>query len=373
MNAPRDVRVAAAGPTPATVLRPELAAMHAYVVADARGLVKLDAMENPWPLPDDVREAVARAVAATPLNRYPDPTASRLHAPLKRALDLPDDCALLLGNGSDELIQLLTMAVARPGAAVLSIEPSFVMYRVCAQAAGVRHVAVPLGDGFALDEAAVLDAFEREHPALVWITYPNNPTGNAFDRAAIERLIERAPGLVVLDEAYHAFADDSFAHDLGRWPHLLVMRTLSKLGLAGVRLGVLAGPAAWIGELDKLRLPYNIDVLTQAVVEVVLSRADVLARQTARIRDERAALAATLAALDGVTVFPSAANFLCLRVARAARVFDAIKARGVLVKKLDGAHPQLADCLRVTVGTPDENLRFLGALTEAIEEVGRDA
>jgi histidinol-phosphate aminotransferase len=366
MNAPLD-RVGARR-TPATVLRPELAAMHAYVVADARGMIKLDAMENPWPLPEAVRDAVARAVAATPLNRYPDPTAARLHAPLRAALGLPETAALLLGNGSDELIQTLTLAVAQPGASVLSIEPTFVMYRVCAQTAGVRHVAVPLRDDFTLDEAAVLDAFERDRPALSWITYPNNPTGNAFDRGAIERLIDRAPGLVVVDEAYHAFADDSFARDLDRWPHVLVMRTLSKLGLAGVRLGVLAGAPAWIEQIDKLRLPYNIDVLTQAAVEVVLAHADVLAEQTLRIRAERGVLAAAISALPGLVVFPSAANFLCLRVARAARVFDGLKARGVLIKRLDGAHPKLADCLRVTVGTPDENARFVAAFRDALTE-----
>ncbi len=366
MNAPAD-----RPPTdrsPARVLRPDLAAMHAYVVADATGLIKLDAMENPWPLPDAVRDAVAQAVARTPLNRYPDPVARRLHAPLREALALPPDAALLLGNGSDELIQTLTLAVARPGATVMSIEPTFVMYRVCAQAAGVRHVGVPLRADFSLDEAAVAEAIARERPALLWITYPNNPTGNAFDRAAIERLIDLAPGLVVIDEAYHAFADDSFARDLGGDPHVLVMRTLSKLGLAGVRLGLLAGPAAWIGEIDKLRLPYNIDVLTQAAVEVVLAHRDVLDAQTARIRAERAVLATALAALPGVTVFPSAANFLCLRVPGAARVFEGVKARGVLIKRLDGAHPRLADCLRVTIGTPDENARFVAAFRAALED-----
>jgi histidinol-phosphate aminotransferase len=211
-------------------------------------------------------------------------------------------------------------------------------------------------------------AIARHRPALTFLAYPNNPTGNLFDRAAVERIVETAPGLVVVDEAYHAFAGESFLPRLERHPNLLVMRTLSKLGLAGLRLGLLVGREEWMRELDKVRLPYNVNVLTQRVAERVLGRMDVLNAQAAAIRDERARLFERLAAVSGVQVYPSRANFLLFRVQQANSVFIALKARGVLIKNLDGSHPMLAGCLRVTVGAPQENDRFLDALQSSLEQ-----
>jgi histidinol-phosphate aminotransferase len=197
---------------------------------------------------------------------------------------------------------------------------------------------------------------------LLWLAYPNNPSGNLFDRELLERVIESAPGIVVLDEAYHAFAGASFLGELGRHPNLLVMRTLSKLGLAGLRLGFLAGPPAWLDQFDKLRLPYNVNVLTQLVCDAVLARPDVLDAQARAIVEARGDLARALARVPGVIVFPSAANFLLFRMADAAAAFEGLKARGVLIKNLTGGHALLENCLRVTVGAPEENRMFLDAL-----------
>lgn len=352
--------------SPAAVLRQEVLALSAYHVADARGLVKLDAMENPYPLPEPVREAVARRLAGVAVNRYPDAGCGELKHRLREAGLVPDGAELLLGNGSDEIIQLLALAVARPGAVILGVEPSFVMFRMLAVAAGARWVGVPLRPDFSLDEAALCAAIDRHQPALAFLAYPNNPTGNLFDRAALERVLARLPGLAVVDEAYHAFAGDSFAGALARFPNLVVMRTLSKLGLAGLRLGYLMGTAAWIGELDKLRLPYNINALTQAAASAILEHADALEAQAAALRSDRAVLAGALARLPGVTVFPSAANFLLLRVPDAPRVFASLKQRGVLVRLFDGGHPLLSGCLRVTVSTPAENGLFLDALAASL-------
>lgn len=350
-------------------IRPELRALAAYHVPDPQGLVKLDAMENPYRLPAELVEAWLERLRAVHFNRYPDPQAKRLKAVLRRTLGVPDGQGLILGNGSDELIQIIAMALAAPGRCVLAPEPGFVMYRMIAVLTGMRYVPVPLRrDDFALDGEAMLEAVERECPAVVFLAYPNNPTGNLWDRALIERIIDTAPGLVVIDEAYAPFASDSFMGDLGRWDNLLVMRTLSKMGLAGLRLGLLAGPPAWLAELEKVRLPYNINVLTQASAEFALGHAEVFDAQAAAIREERARLQQALAAVEGLTVYPSQANFILFRVpaGRGDAVFEGIKRGGVLIKNLSAAGGMLSDCLRVTVGTPEENERFLQALRAAL-------
>lgn len=347
---------------PEDILRPEILALTAYHVPDAGGMVKLDAMENPYVLPDDLRAAVGALAGGAALNRYPDPSAAGLKARLREAMAVPPGAALLLGNGSDEIIQMLAMAVARPGAVIMGVEPSFVMFRMIATFCGVRYVGVPLAPDFTLDEEGMLAAIGQHRPALVFIAYPNNPTGNLFDAGALERIIDAAPGLVVIDEAYHAFAQASFMPQVGRRPNLLVMRTLSKLGLAGLRLGLVAGAPEWLEHVDKVRLPYNVNVLTQSVAAEVLGHPDVLARQAAAIRSERERLAAELSAIPGTEVFPSAANFVLFRIGNAGQVFDALKRSRVLIKNLHGSHPALENCLRVTVGTPAENRQFTAAL-----------
>ena len=354
--------------SPDQLVRPEILRLAAYHVPDARGMVKLDAMENPYRLPTELAQALGEILAGSALNRYPDPRADELKTVLRQAFAIPAELEILLGNGSDELIQILALALARPGATLLSVEPSFVMYRLIAEFCGMRYVGVSLTPEFALDEAAMLQAIAAHEPALVFLAYPNNPTGNAFDRGAIERIIHATPGLVVVDEAYHAFAGGlSFLDDVPRHDNLLVMRTVSKLGLAGLRLGYLAAAPAWIAEFDKVRLPYNVGVLTQQAARFALQNLTVLEHQAACIVAERARLAQALRVLAEVQVYDSVANFLLLRLRRAASVFEGLKRRGVLVKNLHGAHPLLADCLRVTVGTPDENALFLDALKAELE------
>ena len=353
-------------------VRPEIRALSAYAVSDPDGMVKLDAMENPYRWPEPLRQAWAATLQDLPVNRYPDPTAAALRPALRAAMGVPDDMAVLLGNGSDELIQIIALALAQPAGeprrVVLAPEPGFVMYRMIAAFCGLEFVGVPLTPDFQLDRAAMLDAIARHRPAVIFLAYPNNPTGNLFAPEAVDAVLNAAPGLVVIDEAYHAFAAATYMDRLGRWDRLVVMRTVSKLGLAGLRLGLLAGPAAWLDEFDKLRLPYNINVLTQASARFALEHKDLLDTQTAAIRRDRATLAQDLAAFDGLRVFPSEANFILFRTppGRARAVFEGLKTRGVLIKCLDGAHAMLQDCLRVTVGTPEENQTFLRALREAL-------
>ena len=308
--------------TPEEIIRDDIRALTAYPVPDRAGMVKLDAMENPYRLPPELRSRLARLVEEAELNRYPDPGAAALTAPLRAALAVPEDMELLLGNGSDELIQMLALAGAKPGAAVLGVEPSFVMFRMIATFAGARYVGVDLREDFSLDVERLLGAIGEHRPGLVFIAYPNNPTGNLFDAGLIERVIEAAPGLVVVDEAYHAFAGASFIPRLARHPNLLVMRTLSKLGLAGIRLGALIGPGRWIRQLDKVRLPYNVSTLTQIVAGEVLQHGAVLTDQAAAIKLERSRLLQGLRRVPGVTAYPSDANFILFRVSHAERVFD---------------------------------------------------
>ena len=349
-------------------VRPEIRATTAYHVAPAAGMIKLDAMENPYRLPDDLRAKLGEVVSDVAINRYPDASGGVVKDALRRALAIDDRWALMLGNGSDELIQIVTVSLARTGATVLAVEPSFVMYRANAMLAQMRYVGVPLRADFTLDADAVLAAIQREQPALVFLAYPNNPTGNLFDLAAIERIVDAAPGLVVIDEAYHPFAQVSFADRLADHPNAIVMRTLSKLGLAGIRLGYAFGDPAWINEFDKARPPYNLNSLTQAVAVTMLGHADaiqLLAAQAATLRDERDKLIALLTRMP-MRVYPSAANFVLVRVPDANATFAKLKAAGILIKNLHGWHPLLDNCLRISVGTPDENRAVTDALVAAV-------
>lgn len=355
--------------TPERLIRQEILALHAYHVPPSSGMIKLDAMENPYPLPQSLREELAQVVANAEINRYPDASAHPLKERIRSVTNLPSGMDVLLGNGSDEIIQLLALAVAKPGAVLLSIEPSFVMYKMIAAFTGMKYVGVPLNEDFSLDLRATLEAIARHQPALVFLSYPNNPTGNLFDADAIKQIIQAAPGLVVVDEAYYAFASDSFLPLLGQYENLLVMRTFSKLGMAGLRLGFLAGSKVWLEQLEKLRLPYNVGVLPQLVAETLLAHHALLLEQAEQIKRDRLWLYERLVGTVDVYAYPSEANFILLRVAQATRVFEGLKQRGILIKNLNGGHPALTDCLRVTVGTPEQNEQFIAALQDILNQL----
>ncbi len=352
--------------SPQDLIRPEIMALSAYHVPPAVGMIKLDAMENPYHLPEALRDVVSDVAHGVSLNRYPDASAAKLKSTLRQAMQIPEACGLVLGNGSDELIQIIAMALAKPGAAILSIEPSFVMYRMIATFCGVRYVGVPLREDFSLDSGALLAAIEQEKPAVIFIAYPNNPTGNLFAVEDVEAIIKAAPGLVVIDEAYTPFAGKSFLPRLAEFPNLIVMRTLSKLGLAALRLGYMVGAKEWMDEFEKLRLPYNINSLTQEIATQVLAAGEALQAQAETIVAERTRVYHELAGMSGVKVFRSQANFLLLRVPDALQAFNGLKARQILVKNVHGAHPMLDNCLRVTIGTPAENDAFLNVLSELL-------
>jgi histidinol-phosphate aminotransferase len=350
----------------ARVLRQDVQSMHAYAVQPSAGLVKVDTMENPFRLPPAQRLAQGERLAEVALNRYPAERGDVLRAALARHARMPEGCDIMLGNGSDELISLLALACDVPGAAVLAPLPGFVTYEMSARLQGLRFIGVPTTAEFELDLPAMLAAIREHRPALVYVAYPNNPTANLWDDAAIDAIIEAAPGLVVMDEAYQPFAARDSRERLVRHAHVLLMRTMSKFGLAGVRIGYLIGRRELIAELDKLRPPFNISVLNCEAALFALEHADEYARQAEIIRRERERLQSAFMALPGVTPFPSQANMILVRVPDAKRIFAGMKQRGVLVKNVEALHPLLANCLRLTVGTPEENTLMIDALKASL-------
>ena len=346
----------------ARLIRSDVQSMHAYAIQPSQGMVKLDAMENPHRLPPALQAELGRRLGALALNRYPGERVNDLRRALARYADMPDGFEIMLGNGSDELISLVAMACDVPGACILAPEPGFVMYAMSAQLQGLKFVGVPLTPDFELDEPAMLAAIAQHKPSVIHLAYPNNPTANLWSDAAIERIIDAAPGLVVIDEAYQPFSSRSWGGRIGRYRHVLLMRTLSKFGLAGVRIGYLIGPRAVVGEIDKLRPPYNISVLNCECALFALEHQAVFAAQAKAVREERAKLQSAMAALPGVHSWPSDANMILMRVPDAQKTFEGMKSRGVLVKNVSKMHPLLANCLRVTVGAADENAQMLAAL-----------
>lgn len=355
------------------VIRQDVQSMHAYAVQDSRGLLKLDAMENPFGLPPNLQAALGQRLGAVALNRYPGEGVEQLKQALAAYVDLPEGQALMLGNGSDELISLLALACDTPGAAILAPLPGFVMYAMSAQLQGLRFVGVPLTPDFELDEAAMLAAIAEHRPAITYLAYPNNPTANLWSAETIRRLIAAVGeqgGLVVMDEAYQPFASHSWLSEIKAHPeanaHVLLMRTLSKFGLAGIRLGYMLGRSDLIAEVDKVRPPYNISVLNSECALFALEHADVFAQQAALLRSERGLLLSALRALPGVKAWDSDANMVLVRVPDADKTFAEMKARGVLIKNVSKMHALLANCLRLTVGSAEDNAQMLAALQASL-------
>ncbi len=353
----------------AATIRQDVQGMHAYAIQPSAGLVKLDAMENPFRLPPELQRELGERLGRVAINRYPAQCVADVAAALARHIGLPAGCKLIVGNGSDELIDILSVACDVPGAKVLAPLPGFVMYEMSARLRGLGFVGVPLRADFELDEAAMLAAIEQHRPAITYIAYPNNPTANLFSDAIIERIVAAVAaqqGLVVFDEAYQPFSSRSWLQRMAAQEHVLVLRTLSKFGLAGVRLGYLCGHEVLIGEIDKVRPPYNVSALNAEAALFALDHADEYARQAALLKAERSRLQVALAAIDGVQPFPSDANMVLVRVPDSQRAFEGLKARGVLVKHIAGLHPLLANCLRLTVGAPHENDAMIRALKDSL-------
>ena len=351
-----------------TLIRPEIQDLGAYHVPDSAGMVKLDAMENPYCLPEGLKKKWASVLASPAVNRYPDPRAPEVKKRLREVMNIPQEYDILLGNGSDELIQMICLAIASPERVVIALEPSFVMFSMLARITGMGYQGILLQSDFSLDLEGTLDALKKHKPAVLFLAQPNNPTGNLFSVEQVRTLVENAPGLVVIDEAYTPFCDSDYLGLVSEFDNVLIMRTFSKVGLAGLRLGFLIGRPGWLVEFDKVRLPYNINSLTQAAAAFALENFDEFKAQATRIRADRNDLAKALQETPGLEVFPSEANFVLVRTfdMEAPHVYAELLKRGILIKCLDSAHPLLRNCLRITVGTPEENSRCVAALREIL-------
>ena len=350
-------------------IRQDVQSMHAYAIQASSGMVKLDAMENPHRLPAALQAELGHRLGALALNRYPAGRVDDLRRALADYAQMPEGFDIMLGNGSDELIALLALACDVPGASVLAPLPGFVMYAISAQLQGLKFIGVDLTPDFELDEAAMLAAIRLHKPAITYLAYPNNPTANLWDDGVIENIINAVGeqgGLVVMDEAYQPFAGKSYIDRISRHGHVLLMRTLSKFGLAGVRIGYMIGPKALIAEIDKVRPPYNISVLNCECALFALEHREVFEVQAQELIVQREMLLDTLGTMPGVRAWPSHANMILIRVPDTARTFDGLKNRKVLVKNISKMHPLLANCLRLTVGTLDENAQLLAALEQSL-------
>ena len=350
-------------------IRQDVRSMHAYAIQDSTGMVKLDAMENPHRLPAALQAHLGQRLGALAFNRYPDGRVNDLRDALADYAQMPEGFDIMLGNGSDELISLLALACDVPNACILSPLPGFVMYAMSAQLQGLKFIGVPLTADFELDEAAMLAAIAEHKPAITYLAYPNNPTANLWDDGAIENIINavgKQGGLVVMDEAYQPFASKSYISRIAQHSHVLLMRTLSKFGLAGVRLGYMMGPKALIAEIDKVRPPYNISVLNCECALFALENQDVFKAQALDLNEQRAMLLESLGKISGLEHWKSDANMILVRVADSAKTFEGMKAQGVLIKNVSKMHPLLANCLRLTVGTADENQLMLAALKNSL-------
>ena len=343
-------------------LREDLADLTPYHVAQPPHRVKADANESPFDLPPEIRLELTEAIAQLKFNRYPDPSSDLLRTQLCEQLGV-DKTEIVVGNGSDELIGNFMLAFRKPEACVSFPTPTFSMFGILAQVAQLKAVGLPLDDGFDLNPEAWnvhLDA----HPInLVFLSYPNNPTGTNFSADVIREMLSRSDTLVLLDEAYYEFSGHSLMEEREHYPNLVITRTFSKAyGLAGLRVGYVVAHPEIVDELNKVRLPYNLNRFSQLAATLLLKRPDRLAQHLQLIRNERERVFNALTAIDGIHPFPTDANFILFRTdPPALEVFQRLLDHGVLVRNLDRPGP-LQNCLRITIGTPRDNDLFLEGL-----------
>ena len=356
-----------------SLVREELAGLSPYRIAHPEGIeVKLDANELAWSLPRQIADDLSRYLSIVDLNRYPDADCSELRGVVAADLGV-DRSSIVFGNGSDELIFLLcaTFARPRPGAArarVLYPGPTFSVFRTAALGAGMEPVEVSLGPRFSFDTEAVRAAIQTHRPNLVFFARPNNPTGTLWPSSVIVSIAKQNPDtLVVSDEAYAEYSGDSMRGMTSVLPNLIVLQTLSKMGLAALRVGFLHADRGVVAELEKIRAPYNVGALNQcAAVFILRNHLSFLRERCARVVSERERVSRRLREMGTLDVYDSQANLVLFRVTGARKVWQRLCKDGVLVRTFEGAKEPLGSCLRVTIGTPEENDRFLSALAAAI-------
>jgi len=345
------------------LIKSQVRRLKAYSIDETPCRIKLDAMENPFCLPDGVKREIAETVRQAQINRYPDPSAGKLKRAISELWGM-DPERMMLGNGSDELIQAVILAFGGP---VLIPAPTFAMYEITAKALSQDVVTVPLKKDFSLDADKFIKKAKQIKAKVIFLACPNNPTGNRFSDEAMRKILDQTSAAVVIDEAYFDFSRKSFLPLLKDYPNMILLRTLSKIGFAGLRVGVLTAAPKVIEELNKIRLPYNINTLSQAAALAALGHRDVLNQQISLLISERERLYNALSQIEGITAYPSETNFILFRAATdATDIYNKLKQAGILIKNLNKPGP-LKNCLRVTVGTPEENSEFLNSMKEILD------
>ena len=341
-------------------LRSDIKNIDAYHVPVSKDMIKLDAMESPFGVPEDLKVEFLKCIDQSEVNRYPEADPSPLKDTLRSLMDIPDEFGILLGNGSDELIQLLALACSKDDL-IMSFEPSFVMYELVSKYVNLEYFGVQLDSNFDINLSDALLIIEREKPKIIFIAYPNNPTGNCFDYDAIIEIIKSTNSMVILDEAYYAYSDKSFLSEISNFPNLLVLRTISKIGFAGLRLGLLIGDQETIAQLNKLRLPYNINALTQTSANFLLQDKQRIINNAQIIIEERRRLAHELSLFSKFKVYPSQTNFILVHSEDAHSLHTALKENGILIKGFPKGS-KLSDFIRISVSEPVENNILIDAI-----------
>jgi len=341
-------------------LRSDIKNIDAYHVPVSKDMIKLDAMESPFGVPEDLKVEFLKCIEQSEVNRYPEADPSPLKGTLRSLMDIPDEFGILLGNGSDELIQLLALACSKDDL-IMSFEPSFVMYELVSKYVNLEYFGVQLDSNFDINLSDALLIIEREKPKIIFIAYPNNPTGNCFDYDAIIEIIKSTNSMVILDEAYYAYSDKSFLSEISNFPNLLVLRTISKIGFAGLRLGLLIGDQETIAQLNKLRLPYNINALTQTSANFLLQDKQRIINNAQIIIEERRRLSHELSLFSKFKVYPSQTNFILVHSEDAHSLHTALKENGILIKGFPKGS-KLSDFIRISVSEPVENNILIDAI-----------
>jgi histidinol-phosphate aminotransferase len=349
----------------ANLVRPNVKSLKAYHVDNHDCKIKLHANENPFQLPSEILDLISYSFKDFQFNRYPDPACKSLRETISKITDIPAQ-NLVVGNGSDELLQLILQVFCEPGDGVAFPDPSFAMYSILAKSMDLKPVPFSLNDQWDFKAESFLDLAEKTKTKVVFFSYPNNPTGNCFSAVEIEKALNNFKGIVVLDEAYFDFAQKTFKNHLETNNNLILLRSLSKIGLAALRVGFAAAPPLIIEELNKIRLPYNSNSVSQMVAQEALNQFHLIQKQIDLIIQERNHLFNELSKIKEIEAFPSDSNFLLFKTSQnSSELFQKLAQNDILLRDLS-SHPRLKNCLRVTIGTPEENSNFLKEIKQIL-------
>ena len=347
-------------------LRDDIDSLKEYKIVDSKGMIKLDAMENPFDL--DVNfKITGLSSGSSNLNRYPDANCESLRKKLRAKYKIGNDHNIIFGNGSDELIQLICLAFLKPENTVLVPSPSFSMYEKISRVLGLKFKNVPLKNDFSLDINLMLKKIAESNPAIIFLAYPNNPTGNLWSKKDILEIINKSNGVVVIDEAYGAFSGQSFVTEINKYENLVIMKTLSKIGFAGIRLGYLFGENSLINNINKLRLPFNINSVSQKISDLSFENNEYIDEQIKDLIKLKGKLTNQMKDIGKVKVYESKTNFVLFKILDkpANDVFNHLISCNILIKNISSS-PGLENCLRVTVGSEEENNLFIQSLKKSL-------